>query len=136
MLPDADVSEEEESVNDNRTSVIVATTINLRNILTVTSFAMPCKIAFNGYTVAVEALIDTGANAYVIIDTYLAKAFRDRTGAPRDNMEKIHLGGFDGKKSQNIDKITWAHLHIDGRRCRWTPYMEARMSQPLIVGML
>ena len=60
---------------------------------------MPCKIAFNGYVMAVEALIDTGANAYVIINTNLAKTFRDRTGAPRDDMEKIYLGGFDGKKS-------------------------------------
>ena len=84
----------------------------------VISFAMPYKIAFNGYVVAIEALIDTGANVYVIIDTNLAKAFKDRTGSPRDNMEKIHLGGFDGKKSRELDKITWAHLYIDGRRCR------------------
>ena len=60
---------------------------------------MPCKIAFNGYAVAVKELIDTGANAYVIIDTNLAKAFRDRTGASGDNIKKIHLGGFDDKKS-------------------------------------
>ena len=64
-----------------------------------TSFAIPCKIAFNGYAVAVKELIDTGVNAYVIIDTNLAKAFRDRTGAPGDDIEKIHLGGFDSKKS-------------------------------------
>ena len=105
-------------------------------MLTAISFAMPCKIAFNGNAVAIKALIDTGANAYVIIDTNLAKAFRDRTGAPRDDMEKIHLGGFDGKKSQEIDKITWAHLYIDGRQCRWTPCVEVRMSQPLIISML
>ena len=97
---------------------------------------MLCKIAFNRYTVAIKALIDIGANAYVIIDTNLAKAFRDRTGSLRNDMKKIYLGGFDSKKSQEIDKITWAHLHIDGRRCKWTPCVEAQISQPLIVSML
>ena len=68
-------------------------------MLIATSFAMPCKIAFNGYTVAIKALINTGINIYVIIKTNLTRAFKDKTGASRDDIKKIRLNGFNGKKN-------------------------------------
>ena len=80
------------------------------------SFAILCKIAFNKYTVAIKALINTGANAYIIIKTNLMKAFRDKTGIPRNNIKKIRLDGFNKKKSQEINKVTWAYLYINGYR--------------------
>ena len=54
-----------------------------------------------------NALIDTAADAYVMLDQRVSKAFRDRTEAPSEAVKTPVAGkGYNRLNNQPIDRIT------------------------------
>ena len=99
------------------------------------NFTQKCKIFFDKYATPLNALIDTGADIYVAINRAVARAFRQKTDAPRQALScKVPITGYDDESSQKVKRVTWAHLTINNRREPWVPCLEVQMGPQLIIG--
>jgi predicted aspartyl protease len=81
------------------------------------SFTLNTKIIQNGYSLAVKALIDTGANGFAFIDTRLATLiakFFDLRTVPLE--VECTVQGYDGKTETLITHAILLNLLVDGRR--------------------
>jgi transposase InsO family protein len=88
------------------------------------SFIVPTKIAQNGYSVAVQALIDTGANGFAFIDTKLAVMVAQFFGIHTEALDsKCAVRGYDGKSTNPITHAITLNLVVDGHRQLATPML-------------
>jgi predicted aspartyl protease len=81
------------------------------------TFTLNTKIVQNGYSLAVEALVDTGANGFAFVDTNLAiliGKFFDLRTVPLE--AECAVRGYDGKTETPITHAILLNLVVDGRR--------------------
>ena len=118
-------------------ALIARTSLDLSKLMGGRNFTKKCKVSFNNYATSLNALIDTGADVYVAINRAVAKNFRRKTDAPRQDLSRtVPIKGYDDTSSQKVRRVTWAHLTIDGRKDKWVPCLEVNMGPQLIIGRL
>ena len=95
-----------------------------------------CNVSRNGYSVSSSALVDSGANGFLFIDTLCALDIARFLGVkalrlPRTFMVK----GYDGKLGKPISHYLRLHLTINGRRQYNVPLLILDLgSHDLIIG--
>lgn len=98
------------------------------------SFTLGVQVAGNGVSIATNALIDTGANGYVFLNTLLAIKLAQFFG-----VGTIPLGhtcpvrGYDGRKGEPITHAIVLDLRVDGRRLPSTPMLIADLGKHDII---
>ena len=81
------------------------------------SFTIPCTVSHNGSGVDAIALADTGANAFVLVDTQCALRIAKFLKVPIKNLPKpIPVRGYNGQKGKPIVSMLRIHLRVDGRK--------------------
>jgi len=100
------------------------------------SFTITYKIVQNGYSVAINTLVDTGANGFVFLDAHLAlliaRFFKTRT-IPLKNPCAVR--GYDGKSETPITHAMILNLIVDGRRQLHLPMLIVNLGRhDLILG--
>ena len=83
-----------------------------------------CKISKNGYGVTLQALIDSGANGFVFIDTLCAGDIAKYLGLKAQPLPRtIAVKGYDGQSRNSASHYLHLHLTIDGRRQYNVPFV-------------
>jgi transposase InsO family protein len=83
-----------------------------------------CKISKNGYGVTSHALIDSGANGFVFIDTLCAMDIAEYLGLKAQPLPRtITVKGYDGQSCNSASHYLRLHLTIDGRRQYNVPFV-------------
>jgi predicted aspartyl protease len=78
---------------------------------------IPCTLSFNGYSVKLEALADSGANGFVFINTLCAIDLAKFLNVKAQRLpQPIGVKGYNGKANNAITHIIRLHLTVDGRR--------------------
>jgi hypothetical protein len=76
-----------------------------------------CIIAYNRYTVKLNAFADSGANGFVFIDTLYAINIAKFLNVKTQRLPCfINVKGYDKKAESAITHILQLHLIINGRR--------------------
>jgi transposase InsO family protein/predicted aspartyl protease len=84
----------------------------------------PCTLATNGYSVTTNALIDSGANGFVFIDTLCAADIANYLGLKTQRLpHTISVKGYNGQAGSPITHYLRLHMTIDGRRQYNTPLL-------------
>ena len=111
-------------------------TMDLSQLMGGRDFTIPCRISRNGYSIALKALVDTGANGLLFINTPCAMEairFFNTTVVPLK--KQCPVLGFDGKAGRPITQVIILHFQVDGRRQLNVPMLIANLGQhDLIVG--
>ena len=111
-------------------------TMDLSQLMGGRDFTIPCRISRNGYSIALKALVDTGANGLLFINTPCAMEairFFNTTVVPLK--KQCPVLGFDGKAGRPITQVIILHFLVDGRRQLNVPMLIADLGQHnLIVG--
>ncbi len=97
---------------------------------------MPCTISKNGLGIKTRALIDTGANGFIFIDSQLAQKASRFLDTPTRTLEiPCQVKGFDGKTSNPIEQYLEMNLHIAGRKQVKLPMLVIPLGgQDMIIG--
>lgn len=83
-----------------------------------------CKISKNGYGVTSQALIDSGANGFVFINTLCAVDIARYLGLKAQRLPRtIAVKGYDGQSRNSASHYLRLHLTIDGRRQYNVPFL-------------
>ena len=78
---------------------------------------MPCTISMNGLGIKTRALIDTGANGFIFLNSPLAKKASQYLNIKIQTLEfPYNVKGFDGQKTELITQFLELNLHISGRK--------------------
>ena len=76
-----------------------------------------CTLAKNGYGVISQALIDSGANGFVFINTCCAVDIAKFLGLKTQRLPRaVPVKGYDGQRGQPVTHYLRLHLSVDGRR--------------------
>lgn len=79
--------------------------------------AISCTLAKNGYGVISQALIDSGANGFVFINTCCAVDIAKFLGLKTQRLPRaVPVKGYDGQCGQPVTHYLRLHLSVDGRR--------------------
>jgi predicted aspartyl protease len=71
--------------------------VDLGRLIGGKSFTVPCTVSHNGNGVDVTALADTGANAFVLVDTQCASRVAGFLNVPIEHLPKpIPVRGYNG----------------------------------------
>lgn len=88
------------------------------------SFTVPCTVSHNGSKVDIITLADTGANAFVLVDTRCASQTAESLNIPIQNLPKpIPVRGYNGQKGKSIVSILRMNLCVDGRKQYNVPFL-------------
>ena len=100
------------------------------------SFTSHCILSRNGHGVTTTALTDTGANAFLLIDTLFAKRIAEFTGASYETLDSpVPVKGFDGQYGKPITQLLRCNFSIDKRRQYNTPFLVTDLgNHDLIIG--
>ncbi|PQE31888.1 retrovirus protein [Rutstroemia sp. NJR-2017a WRK4] len=95
-----------------------------------------CTLAKNGLSFPTKALIDSGANSFVFIDTtflkYLSPFFKPIL---RSLKTPIQVRGYNGNQGPRITYYTLLNLTVDGRIQSFTPFLITHLgTQSVILG--
>jgi hypothetical protein len=96
----------------------------------------PCTVANNGMCFQTpSALIDTGANGSLFVDTKLADLMIDKLGCEwRSDFKPYGVGTFEDGTSQHITRLVKGHFRIQGYLFPDEWMMVITMRHPIIVG--
>lgn len=98
-------------------------------------FVLPCKIGHNGIILTTNALIDTGANGYIFINTELAAKLAKRLDIPiQTTPDTCGAEGYDGQQAQEINQLIQLSLGLDNRRFFQQPFILVHMKHDVIIG--
>jgi predicted aspartyl protease len=96
--------------------------IDLSRLLGGQSFEVPCRVSRYGTTVNTKALVDTGANGFLFIDSLFFSKIRSFISLEVIPLKRPLLAaGYDGKSTAAITDITLLTLTVDRRRFVNTP---------------
>ena len=100
------------------------------------ALTLPCTINKNGLGIKTHALIDTGANGFIFIDSKLASLAIQHLGAELKELPTpCAINGFDGKTAPPITQYLELSLFIDRTRQQKLPMLVVRLgSHDLIIG--
>jgi len=91
--------------------------IDLSQLLGGKQFTVSCTLVFNGYGFKTLSLADTGANAFVLINTQYAQRLARFFSLPlRTLPTPITVQGFDGQGRQDAIQYIVLYLHVNGRK--------------------
>jgi hypothetical protein len=80
-------------------------------------FTVPCTLSKNGYGITLSALVDSGANGFVFIDTAYANNISTFLNLkPEPLVQPIIPKGFDRQPSKAVTYMLTLHLSLDGQR--------------------
>jgi len=110
--------------------------IDLSQLIGGDAFTFSCTISNNGLGIKTSALIDTGANGFVFIDTEFAKTACQFLSLERYLLATpCNVRGFDGQRADPITDYLVATLIVDGRRQLKVPMLVVKLrGQDLILG--
>lgn len=99
-------------------------------------FNVNSQIAYNGISIPLTTLADTGANGYLFMDTQRATGLAKFFGIPTRRLNNpIGTKGYDGRAGSAITHAIICHLLIGGRRFLNQPFLIADLGQhDMIVG--
>lgn len=97
---------------------------------------MNSQIAYNGISIPLTTLVDTGANGYLFMDTQRATELAKFFGIPTRRLDSpVATKGYDGKAGSAITHAIICHLLIDGRRFLNQPFLITNLGQhDMIIG--
>ena len=91
--------------------------VDLSRLLGGKSFTTLCTLFRNGYGVITNALADSRANAFALLDTKCAEKTSEFLNTPLETLERpVPVKGYNGKLRKPIISILRLHLRVDGRR--------------------
>jgi hypothetical protein len=94
-----------------------------------------CMIANNGLSLTIPtALIDTGANGYILVNELTAERMMQRLGAEIRDFPPHPVGGFEGGTTQYITRRIKGHMRIQGFGFNDQWMLVAKMRHPMIIG--
>ena len=95
-----------------------------------------CTLASNGYGVISQALIDSGANGFLFIDTQCAIDIAKFLKLKAKRLPRaVPVKGYDGQRGQPVTHYLRLHLSVDGRRQYNVPLLILNLgSYDLILG--
>ena len=98
--------------------------VDLGRLMGGKSFMVPCTVSRNGNGVNATALADTGANAFVLVDTRCAARIAEFLNIPSEVLPKpIPVRGYDGRRGTPITSVLRMNLRVDGRRQYNVPFL-------------
>ena len=98
------------------------------------SFTVATSIVKNGHSVALKALIDTGANGFAFINTDLAILIAQHFGIRTIPLEtECSVRGYNGKSETPITHAMLLNLIVDGRRQLDIPMLIVELGQHDII---
>lgn len=99
-------------------------------------FNVNSQIAYNGISIPLTTLADTGANGYLFMDTQRATELAKFFGIPTRRLNTpIETKGYDGRAGSTITDAIVCHLLLGGRRFLNQPFLIADLGQhDLIIG--
>jgi Retroviral aspartyl protease len=99
------------------------------------AFVVKSKLVYNGMSVTLSSLADSGAGGYVFIRRQLAIQLSRRMGIPIEKTEDtLKLHGYDGTESKEIQEVFTCTLDVRGRRIVDTPMVVVEMHHDIILG--
>ena len=103
-----------------------------------TPFTLPCTISKNGLGVRTRALIDTGANGFVFIDSALAYKVSKHLDRPILPLPShCAIKGYDGGQTNTIRQYLELDLRIDGHKHPKVPMLLVPLgSHEVILGRI
>ena len=94
-----------------------------------------CTVANNGMSFHISALLDSGANGSLFVDTRLANFMIQKLGCEwRDDFKPHGIGTFESGTAQYINKIVKANFRVQGYLFHDQWMMVMKMRHPLILG--
>lgn len=92
------------------------------------------QVAGNGVSIAINALIDTGANGYVFLNTALAIRLAQFFGVGTlPLIQDCPVRGYDGRMGEPITHAIVLGLRVDGRKLADTPMLIADLGKHDII---
>lgn len=93
-------------------------------------FVVPCKLTRNGISIALSALIDTGANGFAFISTKRASELARQFNFKFKKLPSVvPVRGYNGKSSDPISQYITVSLIIDGRKILNLPFLILDLGQ-------
>jgi predicted aspartyl protease len=87
-------------------------------------FTVLCTLSKNRYRITLSALIDSGANGFVFIDTAYANNISTFLNLkPEPLIQPIIPKGFNGQPSKAVTHMLTLHLSLNGQRQEDIPFM-------------
>ncbi len=122
-------------VSSSGSQVFTLAPLDSASLLGGESFLIPIRLSYNGISVVLKALVDTGANRYLFINNRLADRFRASTGAPQGKLETPrYLTSYkEGSAREKVDSQTTAHLWVQGARWLNEPFIEVRLGDTDVI---
>lgn len=94
------------------------------------SFVVPLTIRRDGVAIQLKALVDTGAQAWLLADRSVCNAINKAWSLPRTTYERpVTIKGFENRPVQVIDSSISADLQIRGRSFTNQPLLETDLGQ-------
>lgn len=88
--------------------------INLTQLIGGRQLLVDCRVCWKGKSTILKTLVDTGANAYALINQKLVRSLTKVLQMPVHKLKKpIPLRGFDGQPSKAIQHILEVNLNLD-----------------------
>jgi predicted aspartyl protease len=75
-----------------------------------------CRVSYRGFAVPMEALVDTGANSFVLVHPRHLSILRKSLRIKQVKMKAIPIAGFDSQPKGQVDCYFKADLVLDGHR--------------------
>jgi predicted aspartyl protease len=98
--------------------------VDLSRLMDGRSFTVPCTLSHNGNGVDTAALADTGANAFILVDTQCATRIADFLNVPLEGLPRlIPVKGYNGQRGSPITQMLRMHLRVDERRQYNVPFL-------------
>jgi predicted aspartyl protease len=89
----------------------------LRELLGGASLTTPCTLSKNGYDVTSNALIDSGANGFIFVNTRLAVELSKYLDVRIKKLaHSIPITGYNGEAGNPISYMLRLNITVDGRR--------------------
>lgn len=108
--------------------------VETKDVLGGEPFTVRVLLSYQGLEVSASALVDTGANASLLIDSSWAKQLTKVLGTPTEPLSSpCTLQDFSGSTNHSASRVSRINLTIDGRRFLLEPFVEVPLGQPPII---
>ena len=88
--------------------------VDLSQLIGKKSCTIPCTLFCNKYQILTSILANSGANAFILIDTKCVAKLADFLNALLKELPKpIPIYGYNGLVGRPITSILWIHFQVD-----------------------
>jgi hypothetical protein len=119
---------------------LAADVVDIQIILEGNQFIVPIKLRKNGETIKIQALVDTGAQAWLLADQKLCEHFVKRWQLPVTKYSNsATVRGLENRPIQTIDSTIPVFMQLNGVIFQNTPVLQINLGERnnfhLIIGM-